>query len=259
VDEFFPDPALVADPAGPGDDQGVGHATQVGVLFVEAERRVRDTGPGHRVVGEGRVLAHHIIEFSGLLDRYRPTERRGEDIGRALGGSFAGSSVVRHDQHQGVVGLTEVAQRLHQPPDIAVHISDHGGIDLHVAGKDPPLDGVQLGPGPGAEGQGRQAGRRRRQTHCLLPLQPGRTHRIPADVVMPLVGVALASPCLQRGMGTREGQLEMEGLVRRQRLLRADIADRPVGQIVTDIVVVRDGCFDRCHAVVQGRGFEIVG
>ena len=161
MDEFFPDPALVADAAGPGHDERVGDATEVGILLVEAERGVRNTGPRHRVVGEGRVLAHHIIEFGGLLDRHRPTERRGEDIGRSLGGSFAGSPIVGHDQDDGIVRLTEVAQGLHQPPDIAVHIGDHGGIDLHVAGKNPPLDGVQPGPGAGAEGQGRQAGRRR--------------------------------------------------------------------------------------------------
>ena len=60
-------------------------------------------------------------------------------------------------------------------------------------------------------------------------------------------------------MGTREGQLEMEGLVRRQGLLRPDVADRPVGQVVADIVVVRDGRLDRCHALIKGRGPEIVG
>ena len=60
-------------------------------------------------------------------------------------------------------------------------------------------------------------------------------------------------------MGTGEGQLEMEGLVRRQGLLRPDVADRPVGQVVADIVVVRDRRLDRHHPVMQGRGFEIVG
>ena len=161
VDEFFPNPALVPDPAGPGHNERVRDATKVGILLVEAERRVRNTGPGHRVVGEGRVLAHHIIEFGGLLDRHWPTERRGEDIGRSLGSSFAGSPVIGHDQDDGVIRLVQITQGLHQPPDIAVHIGDHGGIDLHVAGKNPPLDGVQLGPGAGAEGQGRQAGCRR--------------------------------------------------------------------------------------------------
>ena len=243
---------------GPADDQRVGDAPQVGELLVEPVRRVRRIGPADRIMREGRVLAHHVHQLRGFRHRHRAPEGRREHIGGAGLRPLGGTAIVGKQQHQRVVGDPQLLQPLHQPPDIGVHIRQHGGIDLHVARIERLLLGAQAVPGLRARRQRRQRHVSRHDPQRLLLLQPGGADRIPALVIMAPEPVPLAPSHLQGRMHARKGHLQEKGSLGLKRLLCADIGAGPVGQVVHHIIVVGPWGLHRRHPVEQLAGREKV-
>ena len=102
---------------------------------------------------------------------------------------------------------------------------------------------------------GRQLGVLRDDAERLLTGKRLLADRIPTLVELALV---LVGPFLRNVMwrvGRARREVGEEGFVRHQRLLLADPGDRPVGQVLGQVIALvrRLRLLDRCGAVVQGR------
>ena len=84
-------------------------------------------------------------------------------------------------------------------------------------------------------------------------------HLVPALVEAAAIVVPVLRLGLKRRMGAGIGQLQEERPGRVRCLLGADVADRPVGEVVGDVVVVPRRGLHRGQAVIEGAGAEIVG
>ena len=138
------------DTLGPMHDQRRGDAALVDPMFVLAEGRVGDVGPGNAVALVGDVLARHHSRVVAVLDG---TSIVGEivavlprqpllPLSRDLLGAAA---VVGQEEDQRVLPLVGLAQRVEDATDALVHAVDLRGVDLHA----PHLPLFVLGVLPG--------------------------------------------------------------------------------------------------------------
>ena len=114
----------------PVDHQRVAHAAAVGVLLVPLERRVADLRPAPGNVGMTVRTANVVEPFHGLVDvlhhAVEPLHLI-EDTGRS---AFLACAVVRHDDEDGIVELTEFVEERHHPADLRIRVVELRGERL---------------------------------------------------------------------------------------------------------------------------------
>ena len=120
-------------------------AALVDELLEVAVGTARGVRPFRAVVDE-RVEAPHV-----LVGEVEPLGKEGLVVGEPAD-VLARRPVVREEEDQGVVELTEFAQLGDEPADVVVEAFEHRGVELHLASFDAPLLFAQVVPAPGEVG-----------------------------------------------------------------------------------------------------------
>ena len=213
-----------------------------------------------RVVVEGLLaaeLVHPAQHFLHLLgDRVEHRHLVEQPLHAALG---ARPVVALDVDHERVVELAHLLDRVQDAPDLVVAVRERGGVDLHHVGEDPLLVGVERVPGRQALRAGRQLRVRGDDAQLLLPLERLLAHLVPALVELAL---ELRDPLLRRVMrrvGRARRVVGHPGLLRRHRVQHAQARDRVVGHVhVEEVVLLAVRRLDRLD-VLDERRLPLVG
>ena len=138
---------------------------------------------------------------------------------------------------------------------MVVGVLQEPGVDLHLAGQHRLQLVGHVVPRRDLGVPGGQLGVRRDDPQLLLAGEGALALDVPAVVEGSDVAVGPLLRDVVRCVGRARGEVDEERLVRHQRLLLADPADGPVGQILGQVVALlgRRWRLDRGRAVVQGR------
>jgi hypothetical protein len=117
-------------------------------------------------------------------------------------------------------------------------VVDEAGVDLLHPGEEAPLVGRKLVPGLDAGVPRRQLRPRRHDAEVDLPGQPGLADGVPAVVEPATVLLDVRLRDLVRPVGGAKCQVEEERTLGSDRLLVADEADRPVDQVLAQVVAL---------------------
>ena len=246
-------------PPRPGVGDAVGDLEQhrhlvtagVGVDLVQPERRVAHHRPPAWVVRHRRRAADLVdprqvrVEV-GLAEQVHVVRRR------ALGLTLARRAVVRGEQHDRVLELVRLGQARQEAAEALVDGVDHAGVGLHVAGEEALVVGSQVLPGRDVMAG---LGVPRRQLHPVghqpegpHPLEALGAHDVPARVVAAPVASHVLGTAVERRVHRAVGQVQEERAGGIGRLRGADHLQRPLGDVVGEVVVLVEGV--HVHLVV---------
>ncbi len=260
VVELRADLAPSRDPLRPADHHAVGGAAEVGGdLLGVGERRVPGHRPADRVVREGLRAAPPVELGHDLRQRLGHPVEEAHLVEHAGGASLRARAVVPRDvDEERVVQDPQVLERRHEPADLVVDVLAEAREDLHLAREEallvrrervPVLDGRRLG---------RELRARRHEAERDLPRERLLPVLVPARVEAALVLVRPLPRDVVGRVGGARGEVDEEGLVRRERLLRAHPGDGPVGEVRAEVVRGIGRHLDLDRAVVQ-QGRPLVG
>jgi hypothetical protein len=161
---------------------------------------------------------------------------RAHGIDEAEGPALLAGTVVRQQQHDGVVQLAAGLQVIEQPGQLLVGMVQHGGIGSLQARHHRLLLGRMVGPGLDAGIARRQLGVRRHDAQRLLPRQAAFTLHVPAVAELRIV---LADQCVRRlvrRMAGTQRQPQVPGAARLVGLVVGQVADALVDQVGRQVV-----------------------
>ena len=244
--ELAAQPAPVLDQRRVADGHALPGAAQVGGdLLAPLERAVPGPGPRRRVVRGGQLGAPHVQpavllgQRELLLGSQRDAVLHRELVERAGDRAFHAGAVVAVDvDHQRVVQLTHLLDRVDHPAHVPVGVLAVARVHLHL----PRVQGLLvLGQGiPGRERlvAGGQLRVGRDHAQPLLPLERLLPVRIPAAVELPLVPGRPLLRHMVRGVRAAGGEVREPRLAR---ILGAHIVqppDRLVRHVVGEVVLL---------------------
>ena len=251
--------ALVRDLLRPGDHQRVARAAEMGRdLLAPLERRVHRPRPADRivVVGGGAADLVQLRQQDGRVLGH--AAQAGHLVERSVQAPLHGGAVVAdHPEHQRVVGLTDLLERVEQAPHLVVGLRGVRREGLHQPRGHLLLIGGQRIIGGDLLGPRRELGVVRDHAELELAAEAVVAVLVPTLVELPL---ELVDPLLRnvvRGVGGTGRVVDEERPVGRHRLLLMDVLDRAVGQRVVERVVPlapgRHHHLDRSRVLVQRR------
>ena len=188
------------------------------------------------VVGSPHVVdvVHHLVGFADDA-----VERHHLVVG-AFRPAFGAGAVVADDvEEERVVQLADLFELRDQPADLVVGVLGEAGEGFHLALEEPLLLGAHVVPRGDLLGPRRELGVGRDHAQLLLPREGLLAQLVPAAAELALV---LRDPLLGhvvRGVRRAGGEVHVERLVRRERLLGADPVDRLVGHVRGEVVARR--------------------
>ena len=257
--ELRPQAADFLDAGRPRHHHRVARAAEVGRhLLGPLEGRVAGVRPADREVRE-RARPTPLVDVRQLRRHVADDAVEREDlVVAAVGPAFGARAVVAHDvEEDRVVELTHVAKRIHQPADFVVGVLGEAGEGFHLAREQPFLIGGQRIPGRNLGRTGRQLRTGRHHPQLDLTGQRLFAQRVPAPIELAAILLRVLLRGVMRRMRRSGGEIHVERLVRRHRLLEARPVDRLIGHVGREVIVrvVRD--LDARHAVVD-RGRPLV-
>ncbi len=238
--------ARVADPARPVHDHRVPRAAEMrGDLLAPVERGVAGPGP------PGRVMRSELVAAPGLeaavleeephllLGRERdPVQRRQLVEGAGERALHAGAVVTPDPDHDGVLELAQLVDRVDDPADVPVGVLGVARVDLHLPGIQALVRLVERVPGRERIVARRQRRVGRDDAELLLARERLLSHHVPALVELAAVLVRPLARHVVRRVAAAGRDV---GEPRRLRLLGADLVkpvDRLVGEVVLEVVVL---------------------
>ena len=264
VSELLPQPASVLDPPRPRDHHRVAGAAEVaGQLLAPLERGIAGPAPAGGIVRRGQrpapcVEAAVLLDLLELLlsgerdpvvdDELVESARR-----RAL---HAGAVVAPDVDHERVVELAQLLQRVEQPADVVVRVLLVARVHLHLPGVELPLLVRQRVPGRHRVGPGRELRVLGDDAELLLALQRLLAVAVPAlvEAARVLVGPVLGDVMRRMSAPGREVHEERLLLVLRPHPVQP--LDRLVGHRVREVEVLVLGHADR-RVVLRDHGIEL--
>ena len=224
--------------AGPVRDEGGPHTTQPRVALPQPQRRVARPCPTPGIVVVGPEAAEVVDVRQRVGQVVEAVVREAVLVQRPGGPALGAGAVVADQQHQRVVEKRGGPQEVEQSPDLCVGVRQVASEDLHHPGVEPALVCRQFVPGrhpgrtladPGPVGHdpGVQLARERR----LAP-------RLPAGVEPSAVGVDERPGGLVGSVHGAGREVAEEAAPGRGLLLVLDEADRPVGQVLGQVVAL---------------------
>ena len=145
-------------------------------------QRLKGVLPGHGPAPWIVVVAVGAADLVDALGTSRHADelevREPAFVDRSLLPTLGAGPVVRHDDHDGVVGSPEFVDEVQDPPDLLVGVGEVGGETLHESLGQSPLAGVERLPA-------RHPGRARRERGALGDDTDGE-----------LAGEGLVAPCV---------------------------------------------------------------
>ena len=262
--ELLAQPALVLDPPRPRDHHRVASPAEVaGHLLAPLERGVAGPAPAGGIVRRGQrpapcveaAVALDLLELL-LLGEHDPVvdEELVESARqRAL---HAGAVVAPDVDHERVVELAHLLQRVEQPADVVVRVLLEARVDLHLPGVELLLRVRQRVPGRHRVVPGRELRVLGDDAELLLALERRLAVAVPAlvELARVLVGPVLGDVMRRmRGPG-REVHEERLLLVLRPHPVQP--LDRLVGHRVREVEVLVLGHADR-GVVLRDHGIEL--
>ena len=241
-----PNRARIVDAARPVHDHRVPRAAEMrGDLLAPVERGVAGPGPPGRVM-RGELLVAPGLEAAVLeeephllLGRERDPVQRRHLVERARERALHARAVVAPDpDHDGVVELAHLVDRVDDPADVPVGVLGVARVDLHLTGVEALVRLVERVPGRERVVARRQLRVGGNDAERLLPRERLLAHHVP-----PLVerAAVLVRP-LARHVVRRVAAAGCDvGEPRRLRLLGADPVkpvDRLVGEVVLEVVLL---------------------
>ena len=256
--ELRPQPTLLLDPVGPVHDGPVAGAAPVrSDLLGPLERgAVRPRPPDGVVVVRARRT--QLVELGDQelrgLERGHPVEV-GHLVERPVDRPFGRGAVVADDVvDDRVVEDPEILDGVDQPADVMVGVLEETGVHLHLAGQHRLQLVGHVVPRRDLGMTNGQLGLRRDDPELLLAGQRGLPQRIPPIGELARVLVRPLLGDMVRSMGGARGEVDEERLVGHQRLLLTHPADRPISQILGQVIPLlrRRRRLHRCRPLVQG-------
>ena len=233
---LMPRPAAGAETGGPVHDERVRDTTFMGVALEPLERSVPGPGPSPRVVvvglGGSEVVDPLEVLFEALGDEIEEILL----VERSPGATLGRCTVVAHDDHDRVLGLTELLDEVEEACHLRVRMAEEPGEDLHEPSGESLLVGAQRVPGRdprGALGELRSGGQESRGQlageHLLPP-------PVPALVEVPPVRRDGVGGSLVRRMAGSGCEPQKEGSRRRGSPKVGEVADGVVRQVLGQVV-----------------------
>lgn len=138
-------------------------------LFGPLKRRVHGVRPTDGIVVERGGRAKFVHSLQNFAEFFRDRIKECHFVEQAVESSFGAGAVVPLDVNdQGVVQLAEIFNGVEDAPHLVVGIGQGRGIDLHHAGIDLFVVGIQRVPRRDVLGAFCQLGIRRNDAHLLL-------------------------------------------------------------------------------------------
>ena len=242
IDHMVPlgtDLALGLDARRPPHDHAGARAAPVRCdLFGPLIRAVHSVGPADRIVVVGSDRAEIVQVGQQLIGGFIHVVQRRHLVELAPETTLGtGTIVAGNVDDQRVVQYIHVAQGVQKAPGVLVGMLGKPGVDFHQSRGHPPLIVRQLVPGRDALGPCGQLRLSRHNAEFFLARQRGLTQGIPALVKLAGVAVDIFLGDVVRGMGGPEGEIDKEGLVRRERVLGLHPGDGMVHQIGRQVIV----------------------
>ncbi len=254
------------DPGRPVHDQPVAGAAVVGGdLLRPLVRRVHRDRPTRGVVGVG-VRAAEVPGAVGDEPGYPlgavadPVEAQCLVEG-ALETALGRGAVVAEDvEHDGVVQVAALAQRLDQPADLGVGVLGERGVQLHEPLRVVPREIVDVVPVRHARRPRRRLGVVRNEAQLLLPFEGEVALFVPSMGELAAVAVPPPFGHLERRVRGAEREVAEPRLAAAVRAHLPGPRDRPVGQVLGQVVALggRGRRVDERGAVDEG-GLELAG
>lgn len=179
----------------------------------------------------------------------------------AFGATFGGAAVVGGEDHNSVVEFAERLDGVEDAPHRFVHAVHHRCVDLLIPLVSTLLIRRKRRPfGRVVSGfcvPGCHLGLGREESGTLLRVESILSHRIPSFGVLSAEPVQVLRLGLMRTVHRDVREVQKEGFVRVVRPQPLDLADGPVGDVVSDVVVVGI-LLDVDHRVVGHQLVRIV-
>ncbi len=243
----------------PRDDERVCDPTLVDLALPAPERRVAGHRPAPWVVVVCRRSADLVDAGDGLRDGAAGEVPRAGVVDRPMLPTLRRGSVVREREHERVVEPPDLLEEVEHAPEVMIGVAQEGREALHEARGDALLVPRERVPCRHPLGARRELGPLGQQPELLLAGEGRLPPRVPAGVEVAAVPL---DPVRRRVMGRVAGaraEIEKERLVRIGGLQVGDELDRPVGDVLAEVVAVLPRPRRRHPvAVVHERGRELV-
>jgi hypothetical protein len=166
-----------------------------------------------------------------------------------------GAVVADEHEQERVVELAGLLEEVDDPTDLGVGVLHVAGVDLGHPSEQLLLVRRQVVPGRHALEHRRQLRRLGDDAQLLLPGQGLLPVGVPPHVELALVAVGPLRPDMMRRMHRPEGEVGQPRLLRGDRLVLSDPADRLVGKVLREVVAVlrQPGLVDRLSVHEQLR------
>ena len=254
--------ALGLDPLGPVDGHGVtGAAIVGGHLLGPGEGRIEADRPTGRHVRIGGRVTPRIVVFQHEIDvrTLGLVVEVGHFVVEPVHQAFGAGAVVAGDvEDQRVVELAHVLDRLDDPARLVVGHVEVGGEDLGLTGEELLLIGREVLPVLDVSRFVRQLCVGWDDAELFLLLKDPFADHVPALVEAAFLLVDVGLRHVVRGVHRTRGEIDEEGLIRGQRLLKTDPVDGLGGHVVHEVVI---GIVRGLHTVlvVVNGGRPLIG
>ena len=239
--ELRPHLALRFDAGRPVQDHAVARAAEVGRhLLRPRERRVACHGPARGEVVVGVFGAQFLDPAELHVQRFLDRVEVGVLVVHADHAAFGARSVVADDvEEERVVQFAALLERIDQPADFVVGVFGESGKNLHLAFEQALFVGRELVPVLDVRRLRRKHRVGRHHAQLLLPRQRFLAHLVPAlrELAFVLRGIGLGR--VMRSVRRAGGEVHVERLVGRERLLRVHPGQRLIGHVGREVIARR--------------------